>query len=271
MDGQSEVGEARAVVRHYEDVCSDPLQDLDLPYDDGAAPDDETALVPTAESACGSACQDGGGYGSEGHDRIMTEARVGRLLAACLHQGIFDELPQRLEYYEAWLGPDALRDGLGLAPITAVLGFLRTERDGAHDRVMSRAGSLAADWTIDSLPAVRLRVMNILPRWFRARAAARVASAIVRDVLSTSRASTRVRRAQMQLNVTESLFCSVREPQTVPLCAFYSAVAARAFERFGLSSRGRIEECRAVKGRSCVIHVDFLSAAHVAADSARAA
>jgi hypothetical protein len=113
-------------------------------------------------------------------------------------------------------------------------------------------------------------MIRILPRWFRARAAARVASAIVREVLSTSRASTRIRRSQMRLDVTESLFCSVREPQTVPLCAFYSAVAARAFERFGLSSRGRIEECRAVKGRSCVIHLDFLSAAHVA-DSARAA
>jgi hypothetical protein len=246
------------------------LQDIHLPYDDGAAPDDEPTFVPTAESARGPARQDGGGYGREGHDRIMTEARVGRLLAACLHQGIFDELPQRLEYYEAWLRPDALRDGVGLAPITAVLGFLRTERDGAHDRVMSRAGSLAADWTIDSLPAVRLRMLRLLPRWLRARAAARIASAIVRDVLSTSRASTRIRRAGMRLSVTESLFCSVREPQAVPLCAFYSAVAARAFERFGLSSRGRIEECRAVQGRSCVIHLDFLSAAQ-AADSARAA
>jgi hypothetical protein len=34
MDRQSQVGKARRIVRHYEDVCSDPLQDLDLPYDD---------------------------------------------------------------------------------------------------------------------------------------------------------------------------------------------------------------------------------------------
>ena len=195
---------------------------------------------------------------------------MGRLLAACLHQAILDELPQRLDYYEEWLRPDALRDGLSLAPITAVLGFLRTERNGGHDRVMARAGSLAADWTIDSLSAMRVRTIRMLPRWMRARAAARIASAIVRDVLSTSRASARVRRSHVRLDVTESLFCSVREPQPVPLCAFYSAVAARAFERFGLSSRGRIEGCRAVAGGSCVIHLDFLSAAQ-AVDSARAA
>ena len=35
----------------------------------------------------------------------MTEAQLGRLLAACLHQAIADVLPQRLEFYEEWLDP----------------------------------------------------------------------------------------------------------------------------------------------------------------------
>ena len=49
----------------------------------------------------------------------MTEARIGRLLPACLHQAISDVLPERLEYYEEWLSPDGLRDGsIGLAPVT---------------------------------------------------------------------------------------------------------------------------------------------------------
>lgn len=181
-----------------------------------------------------------------------------------------DELPQRLDYYEEWLRPDALRDGVGLAPVSAVVGFLRTERDNGHNRVMARAGRLAADWTIDSLPAVRVRVIRALPRWFRARAAARVASAIVRDVLSTSRASARVRRSRVELQVTESLFCSVRERQAVPLCSFYLAVAVRAFERFGLSAFDRIDSCRAVTGGPCVIQLDLNAAAQVA-DPARAA
>jgi hypothetical protein len=246
------------------------LQDLHLPYDDGTAPNDEPAFVATAESARGPARQDGGGDVWVGHDRIMTEARVGRLLAACLHQAILDELPQRIDYYEEWLKADALRDGVGLGPVTAVVGFLRTERDGGHDRVMARAGRLAADWTIDSLPAVRVRVIRAMPRWVRARAAARATSAIVRDVLSTSRASARVRGSQVELKVTESLFCAVREPQTVPLCAFYSAVAARSFERFGITATDRIDRCRAVAGGACVIVLDLRAAVHVA-DPARAA
>jgi hypothetical protein len=246
------------------------LQDLHLPYDDGTAPNDEAALVATAESTRGPARQDGGGDVRVGHDRIMTEARVGRLLTACLHQAILEELPQRIEYYEAWLRPDALRDGVGLAPITAVVGFLRTERDGGHDRVMAHAGRLAADWTIDSLPAVRVRVARAMPRWVRARAAARVASAIVRDVLSTSRASARVRRSRVELSVSESLFCSVREPQSVPLCSFYLAVAVRTFERYRLPAYERIDRCRAMAGGRCVIQLDLNAAVRVA-DPAKAA
>lgn len=200
----------------------------------------------------------------------MTEARVGRLLPACLHQAILDVLPQRIDYYEAWLRPGGLRDGtIGLAPITAVLGFLRIEGD-SYGRVMSRAGVLAADWTVDSLPAFQSRVTQALPRWLRARAAGRVASGIVRDVLNTSAASVRVKRGQVRFDVKASLFCAVRERQALPLCAFYSAVAAQTLDRFGLRSRARIDQCRAVAGGSCVILLD-LAAASTVVDPARAA
>jgi hypothetical protein len=58
----------------------------------------------------------------------MIEAGIGRLLVASLHQGIADLLPTRLEFYEAWLNPSGLRDGrIGLAPLAAVLSFLRQE------------------------------------------------------------------------------------------------------------------------------------------------
>jgi hypothetical protein len=201
---------------------------------------------------------------------MMTEARVGRLLAACLHQAILDVLPQRIDYYEEWLSPDGLRDGrIGLGPLTAVIGFLRTERD-AYDRVMTRAGALAAEWTIESLPAARRRLILALPRWLRARAAARVATAIVRDVLSTSDASARVRRGQVRFDVTQSLFCTVRDRQAWPLCAFYAAAAAETLARFGMRSTTRIDACRAVAGGSCSILLD-LAAAVPAVDPARAA
>ena len=58
----------------------------------------------------------------------MTDSGVGRLLVASLHQGIADLLPSRLEFYEAWLNPAGLREGrIGLAPLAAVLSFLRQE------------------------------------------------------------------------------------------------------------------------------------------------
>ena len=58
----------------------------------------------------------------------MTDAGVGRLLVASLHQGIQDVLPTRLDFYESWLNPAGLRDGrIGLAPMAAVLSFLRQE------------------------------------------------------------------------------------------------------------------------------------------------
>ena len=58
----------------------------------------------------------------------MSEARIGRVLVASLHQAIADLLPTRLEFYENWLNVAGLREGtIGLAPLTAVLSFLRTE------------------------------------------------------------------------------------------------------------------------------------------------
>lgn len=41
----------------------------------------------------------------------MTEAGIGRLLPASLHQAIADVLPTRLEFYEAWVNPAGLRIG----------------------------------------------------------------------------------------------------------------------------------------------------------------
>jgi hypothetical protein len=58
----------------------------------------------------------------------MTEARIGRLVAASLHQAILDILPQRSISTRNGCIPTVSGIGsIGLAPITAVIGFLRTE------------------------------------------------------------------------------------------------------------------------------------------------
>jgi hypothetical protein len=201
----------------------------------------------------------------------MTEARIGRLVAACLHQAIADELPQRLDFYDHWLKSETLRDrAIGQAPLAAVIGFLRTE--GAdHDRVMARAGTLAAEWTVASMSPFRRRVIGWLPRALRARSAMRIVRGLVRDACSTSRAATRVRGRSATLEVTDSLFCASREASSAPLCAFYLAAATGVLRAIGFPSQGRLDGCRAAGRPSCVVTLALAEPAVTAPDPAIAA
>jgi predicted hydrocarbon binding protein len=187
----------------------------------------------------------------------MIDAHVGRLLAATLHEAIGDELPQRLEFYEEWLRGQGMRDGtIGLAPITAVLSFLRAEGEG-YDRVVARAGTLAADWSVAALSPVRRRMIAALPRPLRARAALSVARGIARDVCSVTRANARVSRGKATIAVRESVFCFTREPQTRPLCGFYAALSAETLRQLGLPAEGRAESCRASGASACSLIIEF--------------
>src|ERR1035437_9045098 len=87
----------------------------------------------------------------------MQEGGIGRVLVASLHQGIADILPTRLGFYENWLNAEGLREGtIGLAPLYAVLSFLRQEGD-AYQIITTRAGEYAAEWTVSSMPALQRR------------------------------------------------------------------------------------------------------------------
>src|SRR6476620_9504286 len=99
----------------------------------------------------------------------MSEPRIGRVLVASLHQAIAELLPNRLEFYENWLNVSGLRQGtIGLAPLFAVLSFLRTEGE-AYNLITSRAGEYAADWTVNNLVPFQRRVIGTLPARLRAR------------------------------------------------------------------------------------------------------
>lgn len=182
---------------------------------------------------------------------------MGRLVPACLHQAIQETLPRRLDFYEHWLHSEALHDGsIGLAPMTAVLGFLRTEGEG-YNRVVERAGALAAEWTIASMSSFRRRMLAALPRPMRVRAAMRVAADIVQEVSSASQAKRRIRRGGASLEVQASLFCAVRDKQSMPLCGFYAATTAEALCALGVPATGRPERCRAVDGEVCVMAIEL--------------
>src|SRR5947207_14465938 len=105
----------------------------------------------------------------------MIEAGIGRLLVASLHQGIADLLPSRLEFYESWLNPTGLREGrIGLAPLAAVLSFLRQEGEPYH-LVAARAGEYTAEWTVAELAPLERTNIRSAPVSIRPRLAIRLA------------------------------------------------------------------------------------------------
>ena len=186
----------------------------------------------------------------------MSEARIGRVLVASLHQAIADLLPTRLEFYENWLNSAGLREGtIGLAPLTAVLSFLRTEGE-AYNLITSRAGEYAAAWTFENVSAVERRLMPALPAGLRARAALRVARQLVRATYPGSRALMKIRRGVVTIDLRGSLFCEVRETSMQPLCTFYAAAIGGILKLFGVVAAPVVTECRAVGNRrACMLSV----------------
>lgn len=186
----------------------------------------------------------------------MSEPRIGRVLVASLHQAIADLLPTRLEFYENWLNVSGLREGtIGLAPLSAVLSFLRSEGD-AYDLITARAGEYAADWTVNNLSGWERRMILALPTGLRARAGFRIARGLVRATYPGSRAIVKLKRGTAAIDLRGSLFCEVRETTILPLCGFYAAAIGRLMHLFAVKADARVSECRAAGGRKgCLLSV----------------
>ena len=166
----------------------------------------------------------------------MKEATIGRVLVASLHQGIADILPTRLGFYENWLNAEGLREGtIGLAPLYAVLSFLRQEGE-AYNIITTRAGEYAAEWTVQSLPPPRRAMIRAAPSWLRRRLLIRLARQLVRETYHGSRAIARMRNGTANVDVRASVFCTVREPVPHPLCGFYAAAFTRLMTLFNVDA-----------------------------------
>jgi hypothetical protein len=196
----------------------------------------------------------------------MRESRIGRVLVASLHQAIADLMPTRLEFYENWLNVTGLREGtIGLAPLTAVLSFLRTEGE-AYNLITARAGEYAAAWTFDNLSPFERRLVRALPAGLRARAALRTVRHLVTSTYPNSRAITNVRRGVATVDLRGSLFCEVRETSVHPLCTFYASAITGVMKLFDLPAEARVTECRASgASRGCVLSVALPNRASAAA------
>jgi bacteriochlorophyll 4-vinyl reductase len=190
----------------------------------------------------------------------MREAGIGRVLVASLHQGIADLLPMRLGFYEGWLNAEGLRDGtIGLAPLYAVLSFLRQEGD-AYQRIMTQAGTYAAEWSVESMPPLQRRLIKGAPAWLRGRLLLRFARQLVRESYRGSRAVSRLRRGTASVDLRSSVFCTVREPVPEPLCGFYVAAFTRLLALFDMRARAEVVACRGTGGSTCLLSIAMTDA-----------
>lgn len=185
----------------------------------------------------------------------MREAGIGRVLVASLHQGIADIIPNRLAFYENWLNAEGLRDGtIGLAPLYAVLSFLRREGE-IYQTITARAGQYAAEWTVQSMPPAQRTMIRAAPSWMRRRILIGMASRLVRSSYRGSRAITKVRRGTASIDVRASIFCTVREPVPEPLCGFYAAAFTRLLALFDIGAHTDVIMCRGTGETSCRFEV----------------
>jgi len=183
----------------------------------------------------------------------MIEAGIGRLLVASLHQAIADLLPTRLEFYEAWLHPTGLRDGrIGLAPLAAVLSFLRLEGE-QYQLVSARAGEYTAEWWVADMPAFKRTVIRAVPPGLRVHLVMRLARAMVRSTYRGSRAIIRLRKGKGAVDLRGSIFCEVRDRVEAPLCEFYASALRRLLLLFSLDAEVGLEQCRATGAGQCLM------------------
>jgi hypothetical protein len=185
----------------------------------------------------------------------MTDAAVGRLLVASLHQAIADLLPMRLEFYEAWLHPSGLREGrIGLAPLAAVLSFLRLEGAPYH-LIAARAGEYTADWTVAEVSPLRKRIIMAMPPGLRKRMVVGVVQWMARSTYGDTDVKVRWRQWRGALDLQSSLFCEVRDPVDAPLCEFYASAIRRMMSLFNLDADVVMEACRATGATRCAMSV----------------
>jgi hypothetical protein len=185
----------------------------------------------------------------------MVDAGIGRLLVASLHQGIADLLPTRLEFYEAWLNPAGLRHGtIGLAPLAAVLSFLRLEGE-PYRLIAARAGEYTAEWTVADMPAFRRTVIRAAPPAIRVHLVMRIARTMIRSTYGSSRAIVRWRKGRGAVDIRGSIFCEVREKVEQPLCEFYASAIRRLMYLFNLDVEVGTEQCRATGAGQCLMTV----------------
>jgi hypothetical protein len=185
----------------------------------------------------------------------MNDAVVGRLLVASLHQAISDLLPTRLEFYEAWLHPGGLREGrIGLAPLAAVLSFLRLEGEPYH-LITARAGEYTAEWSVAEISRFKKRIIHAAPPALRKRLVISQARFMARSTYGATSVKVQWQQWRGAVDLGSSLFCEVRDPVAHPLCEFYASALRRLMHLFELDADVMTDRCRATGAAQCTLSV----------------
>jgi hypothetical protein len=186
----------------------------------------------------------------------MSDARIGRIVAAAVHQAVADHMPMRLEFYETYLRPIRFRQAsLGAASFAAALSFLRLE-DDAYAPIVARAGQYAADWTFASVSRVRRAWWRRLPRGVRARVALRLVRRIATETTHDVRVRSSYRGWAGRLDIKHSPFCDVRRPAEAPLCGYFATALETLCRHLHVPADVRIAGCRATGQPHCLIVLD---------------
>lgn len=183
----------------------------------------------------------------------MSEARIGRLAAAALHESLAIHLPFRVEFYEHWLQPPRLRSGsVGLASFLAVVSFLRQEA-GMYDTIVRDAGRHAADWVFADVSVLTRLRWRWLPGTRRLRAAMRLVQRLNAEASPVTHCRITWQRRVGRMEIEESVFCHVRTAVATPLCGFYAAALARFCHHLDVPAHVRHDACRAMGDPCCAI------------------
>lgn len=193
----------------------------------------------------------------------MSEARIGRIVVAALHEALAAHVPLRLDFYESYLRPMSIRAGrIGIASFSAALSFLRAEEDGAYDAVTRMAGRLAAEWLFLDVALIRRVMLRRAPASWRSRAALRMTAQLA--AMSMQGAKGRVTSGpERRLVVVSSPFCDTRQRTAAPRCGFYAAALERFGELLGAPVTAAIVECRSMGHAACAL---TLAPRHAAPD-----
>jgi hypothetical protein len=199
----------------------------------------------------------------------MSEARIGRLVAAALHESLAAHLPFRVEFYEHWLQPPRLKSGsVGMASFLAVLSFLRQEGD-VYTTVVEDAGRHAAQWVYADAPVLSRLRWRLLTRKRRLRTALRLARRLSEESMPGTQPRVRWSRKEGRLQLHDSPFCSVRANVRIPLCGFYSSAVAQLCTLLDIPAHVVHETCRGMGAECCSIAVTAVNGASAVTSSDR--